>query len=68
MADAGANASGGNNDGQSSGDYSAVIEEAAIGMGGKAGEMATVLSSGERARQDRLARKEAKEKEKDKAK
>lgn len=62
MADA-----GGNNDGgHSSGEYSGVIQKADVAYGGKGTDMSIVLSSGENARKDRLARREKKNEKREK--
>lgn len=54
MADAGGN---------SSGEYSGVVQEADVGKSGKAQDMATVLSSGTKAQEKRKANREKKEEE-----
>jgi len=58
-----------NSRGHSSGEYSGVVKEADVGKSGKAQDMATVLSSGEKARTRRMEnqeRKKKKEEEKEK--
>ncbi|OBT60083.1 hypothetical protein VE03_10365 [Pseudogymnoascus sp. 23342-1-I1] len=59
MADAG----GSNNGGHSSEEYSGVVKDADIAKGGKAGDMAIVISSGDNIKKDRARRKAKKEEE-----
>jgi hypothetical protein len=61
MADTGSKTEGA--DDHSSGEYSGVVEQATIGMSGKAQDMATVISSGNSARDRREANKKKKEEE-----
>lgn len=62
MADAGGSKSGDH----SSGEYSGIVHQADVGKSGKASDMAIVISSGKNIQADRIARREAKKKEKDK--
>lgn len=48
------------------GDYSGTVQEANVGVKGKASDMAIVFSSGKSAQEDRKARREAKKGKKDK--
>lgn len=62
MADTGGKGDGGGGD-HSSGEYSGVVDQASVGMSGKAQDMAAVISSGRAARAKREANRRQREEE-----
>jgi hypothetical protein len=61
-----ADAEGSKTGGHSSGEYSGVVDQANVGMGGKTQDMVVVLSSGTKAQEKRRANREKKKKEAEK--
>jgi hypothetical protein len=60
MADTGGKVDGGGGD-HSSGEYSGIVEQAAVGMNGNAQDIATALTSGKLAQARRMASQKEKE-------